>query len=453
MAKAKQGLSKEDLEKMAEEVAANRERHDTELRRLNQDYCVVREGGKTRVLYFENVFGRRVPTFQSFEDFRNFLLNETMTVGKEEVSLGHWWLRHPERRQYDGITFEPNKGDVVGNKLNLWQGWAIEPKKGNWDLMKRHMKEVLCDNDSLGYEYLMNWLAWSLQNPDKPAEVAVVFKGIRGSGKGTLGNALCKIFGQHAFHVSAASQFAGRFNAHLRPAGEMERRFQVFNTNNEHAQKKAWLDPLYEELENGGYAAMLYDLLRRDISNFHPRQIYRTKALAKQQRLSLSYEDMAWSEILETGMLGGVYNDKVPNEVVSNDWEDYKGKYKGLYTHMREMSPSLRYKSDRHLADYLVERGGRDENDKPLVKRKKVGGHRGWEFPSLEMCRAHWLKKHPEWESDTDITEWGGEWNGATDGNGSATANDNIQTTESGNGGWRNRYTLTPPPIPKGGYK
>jgi hypothetical protein len=430
--------------------------------------------------------GRRIPTFQSFEDFRNFLLNETIAVGKEELSLGHWWLRHPERRQYDGITFQPNQGEVVGNKLNLWHGWAVEPQEGNWDLMKRHIREVLCASDPVGYEYLINWLAWMFQHPDEQAEVAVVFKGIRGSGKGTLGNAICKIFGQHAFHVSAASQFAGRFNAHLRdccflfadesywagdksaegtlqrlitepdlsiegkgrdmvmvrnmlhilqasnndwviPAGARERRFVVFETSDTHAQENEWFDPLYAQLENGGYGAMLWELLHRDISGFHPRMIVRNKALAAQQRHSLPYVEGAWSEILETGMLGGVHDIKIPNEVVSNDYEDVVGrKHKGLYSIMREMSPSLKHKSDRFLADYLTERGGNDEMGLPLVRRKKVGGHRGWAFPSLSQCRARWTEEHPEWEFNTDITGWGGEWNGAgeMDGGGAA-ANDN----------------------------
>ncbi len=75
-----------------------------------------------------------------------------------------------------------------------------------------------------------------------------------------------------------------------------------------------------------------------------------------------------------------------------------------------------------------MRRGGEDETGLPLVRRKKVGGHRGWAFPSLSQCRAQWLKEHPEWEFNTDIMEWGGEWDGAGDG---AAANDNPQTLVS----------------------
>ena len=52
--------------------------------------------------------------------------------------------------------------------------------------------------------------------PRQAAEVAPVFIGERGTGKGTLGKAMCRIFGQHARHVTSADHLTGHFNAHLR---------------------------------------------------------------------------------------------------------------------------------------------------------------------------------------------------------------------------------------------
>ena len=60
-----------------------------------------------------------------------------------------------------------------------------------------------------------NWVAYALQNPGKPAEVALVFKGGRGTGKGVFGRTLKNIFGQHGRHISSATHLAGHFNAHL----------------------------------------------------------------------------------------------------------------------------------------------------------------------------------------------------------------------------------------------
>jgi hypothetical protein len=59
------------------------------LTEFNTDYCVVRDGGKTRVLSFEPheqrindrfTHRRLIPTLTSFEDFRNFHLNRKIAV-------------------------------------------------------------------------------------------------------------------------------------------------------------------------------------------------------------------------------------------------------------------------------------------------------------------------------------------------------------------------------------
>jgi len=75
---------------------------------------------------------------------------------------------------------------------------------------------VLAACDEQIYQYIINWIAWSVQHSNEQAGVALVFIGARGTGKGTLGKALCRSFGQHALHVSNPEHLVGRFNAHLR---------------------------------------------------------------------------------------------------------------------------------------------------------------------------------------------------------------------------------------------
>src|SRR5262249_52389202 len=60
-----------------------------------------------------------------------------------KVPLGQWWLGHRDRQQYRGITFRPDGPTVISECLNLWQGWGIEPKPGNWDLIKEHIYNVV----------------------------------------------------------------------------------------------------------------------------------------------------------------------------------------------------------------------------------------------------------------------------------------------------------------------
>src|SRR5262249_46788256 len=82
--------------------------------------------------------------------------------------------------------------------------------------MREHIFEVLAARDDDVDAYIINWLAWAAQHADEQPETALVFRGDRGTGRGTLGKAICKLFGQHARHISSPAHLTGRFNAHLR---------------------------------------------------------------------------------------------------------------------------------------------------------------------------------------------------------------------------------------------
>ena len=48
-------------------------------------------------------------------------------------------------------------------------------------------KRSIANGDAKFFWYFYKWLAWMVQNPDKPAEVAVFVRGGKGDGKGVLG--------------------------------------------------------------------------------------------------------------------------------------------------------------------------------------------------------------------------------------------------------------------------
>src|SRR5262249_14699451 len=252
------------------------------------------------------------------------------------IPIGQWWTHHRQRRSYSGLVFQPGSSEaVIGGRLNLWRGWGVEPAPGDWSLMRQHIREVLANNNADIDAYIMNWMAWAVQHPAERAEVALVLKGVRGSGRGTLGTALVKLFGQHAVHISSARHLVGHFNAYLRdacfmladeaywpgdksaegelkrriteptlnvepkgreaiivpnmlhilmlsnedwvvPAGEFERRYVVSQVSDHKHQDATWFGPLYQQLKTGGYEAMLHDLLRHELGGWHPRQIIMT---------------------------------------------------------------------------------------------------------------------------------------------------------------------------------
>jgi hypothetical protein len=443
---------------------------------MNAKYTVVQDGGKVSVLRFDLQEQRRgdgrvvhkrfVPTFISFGDFHNYYKNKAVWIdndkgGTKPESLGKWWTGHPERRTVEGLTFRPGApvGELVGGRLNLWRGFGVEPAPGDWSLMQRHIKEVLAAGDEEVADYIKNWLAWAVQYPAERAQVALVFKGGRGTGKGTLGNAMCHLFGQHATHISSVDHLAGRFNAHLRdavflfadeaywpgdkggegtlkrliteptlfieakgrdgvtvpnmlhvlmasnegwmvPAGEHERRYAVFQVSENKRQNEDWFTPLYQQLEAGGYAAMLHDLLHHDLREWHPRHIPMTEALREQQVQSLDPLDAWVLEFLEDGALPEGIGVNLPNVALSRSKPDYDNRNprNGLYDLARERHPKLRYLDDQVLAAHLKRWG---------CKPWRNSQERGWEFPPLLEGRVRWEEKYPDWKwRHPDLTDW-----------------------------------------------
>ena len=452
------------------------------LDQMNAKNCVVLDGARTMVLRFETDereaggehYVYRVPTFLAFRDFRNLYLNRIVNDGSNDPpSLGDWWLKHPQRRQYRGVVFQPAGAPIIGGRLNLWTGWAVEPKQGDWNLLRKHIRETLAAGDQRVYDYIMNWLAWAVQHPGEQAEVALVFIGERGSGRGTLGRALSRIFGQHALHLSSPEHLTGRFNAHLRqcsflfadeayaprdksaegtlkrliteptitieqkgrdpievpnllhvmmasnndwvvPAGAHERRFMAQKVSEAHRQDPAWFGPLYKQMREGGYAAMLFELLARKLDDWHPRNIVHTEALTGQQAESLSPLDAWWCELLQTGVVAGADPLK-PGEVISNEYEEqieesdgYGGtrkrtvKREGFFEQARAMSPKLKGVTDAALGRYL--------NDNGCIRitiRRPGLRKRGWRLPDLGECRQRWNERFPEMQwDDPSLANW-----------------------------------------------
>jgi hypothetical protein len=448
---------------------------------LNEKYCIVRDGGKTRVLFFESQVRkvgnrsheRHVPTLMSFDDFANYYLDAaTITVGKKTISLGRWWLQtqpaaNPGKRKFDGIVFRPDiNAEVIDGRINLWRGFGVAEQAGDWSLMRQHIKEVLANGNADHYTYIINWIAWAVQNPADRAEVALVFKGKKGTGKGTLGNCLVILFGQHGVHISSKDHLAGRFNYHLRdacllfadeaywpgdraaegalmrmitepdlfiegkykdavtapnllhvmmasneewvvPAGENERRYAVFDVPDSKMQNHAYFAAIADRMENGGYEAMLYDLRRLDLNGWHPRTLVQSQALLSQQERSLDFFDEWWSTVLDDGVIPGAL---AKHSDCSPPLEDF-----AVYDYLREIQvPGLlsrARKLDPHRGRYVTGAAfGRTLGARGCVKTKiayRDRQRRTWRFPPLKVARAAWEERFPGWQwSEPEIEEW-----------------------------------------------
>jgi phage/plasmid-associated DNA primase len=126
------------------------------------------------------------------------------------------WRADPARKEYlEGAIMCPDGDTLDPGYFNLWQGYAVEPEKGDVSRFIEFMHKVLCNECEAHTEWLLDWTADLFQHTSNPKGVAIVMRGAEGIGKGTFANTLGHIIGAHFRHVTQESQLTGRFNAHF----------------------------------------------------------------------------------------------------------------------------------------------------------------------------------------------------------------------------------------------
>jgi hypothetical protein len=439
--------------------------YDEAIAAMNECHAVIENvGGKTVIASWEPSSIDLEQTGIVYQTKESFLLrysNRTVLVDvpdahggtrKEPRPLGHWWLSHRNRRQYRGVTFVPAGPPAVHDCLNLWQGWGVEARAGDWSLIRQHIEEVIAGDHAEFTEYVVRWIAWSIQNPDAPAEVALVLIGEKGAGKGTLVRCLERIFGAHAFQVTSREHVIDKFNGHLQdcvlliadeaywggdkrcvgrlqgmiteptlsierkgldvvqvrnflhvvmlaepgwviPAGRFERRYAAFAVSSDRRGDRDYFRALHRQIGDGGAGAMFYDLHRMDLEGWHPREmpeaLLQGSALQQQQGHTLSPWEQWYVMLLHNGKLPSALA-KRPNTAFTNS----------LLANVRERVPRLRWDaSEVALRDFLVGLG---------CTKYRASYANGWAFPPLAECRADWERKYGPQKWDSDVEEWCG---------------------------------------------
>lgn len=425
---------------------------------LNKRYAAIGDvGGKCLVMSWVGSkvsSGVKIPSFQSFRSFSERYGNQYVMVKREGKNgetveeakqLGPYWLKWTGRKSYEGIDLVPGGESVLpGNVLNLWDGFGVEPKAGSWDRTRAHVCEVLAAGDAAAAQYILRYAAWAVQHPADRAEVALVLRGGKGSGKGTFANALVKVFGTHGLHIYSSKHLVGAFNGHLRncvmlfadeafwagdkqgesvlkgmlteptlvieqkgvdaaawpnclhvimaanaewvvPASHDERRYACFNIADSRIGDFGYFARLQEELANGGLGAMLWDLQRMELGGWHPRKILQTDALREQKARSLDPRLEWWEALLQLGVLPHWHGDAT---LVASQ---------AIIGHARDHSSRLRDVSATAVGRFLGEMGCE-------------GFHRTqgnfWRFTPLNEARKAWETRYGAWVWKTDLTDW-----------------------------------------------
>ena len=361
---------------------------------LNEEYALVHlQSGSVRILS-ERFDGEHY--FISYTKLHEFpsIFTQKVAVGAKKdgtpilKNVGSAWLEHPRRRQYKGVEMAPNPMYATPGYYNLWRGFKVEPTPGDWSLFSAHL-DLVSGHDPISRAFIFNWMAETVQHPERPIGVALAFRGKQGTGKSTFAKWFGMLFGPHFLHVDSETHLTGQYNKHLQdkivlladeavwaggkaglgvlkrmvtettlniepkgidvmtvknllhmmiasneewvvPAGWDNRRFAVFDVADTHINDKKFFRAVYEQLVDGGWAALLYDLMQHTVDTDFT-EIPKTAALEEQQRQTANFEEEWWLEKLregtiDNGAVGTVGRLKNDETSASSDDE---------YTHVR----------------------------------------------------------------------------------------------------------------------
>lgn len=450
-----------ELEAIGQDVAT--ESAQQQIEDLNKTFFVAPYGGGVvRIFQEARDYELDRPTLDILtpDGLRLMLKNKLVTIvdkdgNTKQIPRAEFWMSHPARREYPGgIAMLPNLPTPPG-VYNLYRGRGIEPQAGDVKPAMNHILNVICAGDKKLAHYVICWCARAVQHPELPAEVALVMRGGRGTGKGTLGRWLLKIFGMHGMQISQSRHFTGNFNAHLRdclllfcdeayysgdksseavikalitedtiaierkgvdvvsaknrlkiimasnsdwvaPAGPDERRFCVVAVSDCHKQDHGYFAKLSQHMDNGGLAAFLDYLLKVDLAYFNIRAVPSTKALEEQKLLSMPPLATWLYARLAEGRMNSLESEWKPRQLRDSICADFAAfvREHGL-RYVRMDSATV----GRQLRELIP----------AIVPAREASGLRRWQwgFPSLKDSRqafsARMGLEHVGWpEDDTD---------------------------------------------------
>ncbi|KAA6396421.1 MAG: hypothetical protein EZS28_008053 [Streblomastix strix] len=112
------------------------------------------------------------------------------------------------------ISFISDEQDV----FSIFQGWKHKQldqiNMNSIQLYLNLIREYIAANDNIIYEYILNWISFILQNPGIKTRVAIVIRGVQGTGKNTFIDVLCDLMaGYSAKNITDIEEITGNFNA------------------------------------------------------------------------------------------------------------------------------------------------------------------------------------------------------------------------------------------------
>jgi hypothetical protein len=193
------------------------------------------------------------------------------------------------------------------------------------------------------------------------------------------------------------------------PAGRDERRFAVLDVDPRCVGNHAYFAEMAAELRDGGYEALLADLLAFDLERVSLRTISKTAALLYQKERSLDPVSAWWLDRLDSGH----------TTRGAQMWETL-GTSQGLFDDYIASADRVGVK--RKADETIFGQDLRRLVPRLQRVRRTVGGVRAWcyEIPPLIECREAWneaMSQPRDWSTDPDDGEpfGAGEREGSAD--------------------------------------
>ncbi|MGC3938752.1 DUF5906 domain-containing protein [Roseobacter sp. EG26] len=338
------------------------------VREMNSRFGILTYGSSTRVILKETT-STEVLSWLGKGAFEDRLAPEKFPVTDDNGNTtwrpkSRFWLQHRLAAHYHEMDFDPSlPPGHNGHVWNMWRGFAVNPKPGDWSNLKAHILENVCGGNHDYCNWMLNWMALGVQEPSLVIGTAPVLKGLPGTGKGVLANAYGHIWKPHFVSITKDDHVRGRFNQHLEgrrfvyvdeaifggdrknagviktmltepqimierkgvdpflldnhmifmvtsnessvvPADIGDRRWQVFEVSDERREDKAYFSEIMKQMKAGGYEAMLHELLKRDVTEGpDPRKTIRTPELFDQIIQAQGPEEKYIYQVLDAGYL------------------------------------------------------------------------------------------------------------------------------------------------------